>query len=532
MREPREGSATPSAPPSTPSSSFEIDTLVAALVGSSNAGVIRGIDGLIVDANDAFLGMVGLDRSVLAGGFDWRRLMPNDGFADDERRRTDNLTSGRCEVWLTRFCHRDGTWIPVLIVGFGISHDPFTWTSIVIDVASDERLATLAAAPGPDRPPTDPESDWARTVLDSVLMIAPVGIAVVDHRGRIIRTNREFDALADTLPSLARHAPDGDDVDGGTLLARTFDKVLKSGQPVTETMVNDETATDDDAQIFAHAYPVPVDGDEAGIGVVLIDVTESARPERERSHALSHRLEAQTAALDQLQTMLLPDLPQVDKLFVEARYVPADTVVNVGGDWYDCVVLPDGRAALSVGDARGHGLRSIRVMDAARNALRTLVLTGHSIADTIRHANTVMCGVDHATACLAILDPDTGELEYAIAGHPPPLIRRWDGSVDVLEAPRGMLLGAVPDIEVTVGHTTLAPMESLVIYTDGLIERRTEVIDTGIERLRMALRGAGQRRPPFGDRLLDVVSDGISHDDDVCLLVATRIDGATDSTVR
>jgi serine phosphatase RsbU (regulator of sigma subunit) len=308
--------------------------------------------------------------------------------------------------------------------------------------------------------------------------------------------------------------------------------VLESGRPVTETVVDSAETEADDAQIVAHAYPVTVDGDETGVGVVLIDVSESTRPERERSHALSHRLDAQNAALEQLQAMLLPDLPQVDNVFVEARYVPADTVVNVGGDWYDCLVLPDGRAALSVGDARGHGLRSIRVMDAARNALRTLLLTGHSIIDALRHTNTVMCGVDHATACLAILDPETGDLEYAIAGHPPPLIRRWDGEVDVLDAPRGLLLGAVPDIEVRVGHTVLAPTESLVIYTDGLVERRTEIIDTGVERLCMAVRGAGQRQPPFGDRLLDVVSDGTSHDDDVCLLVATRIHGPAEPTVR
>jgi PAS domain S-box-containing protein len=396
-----------------------MDALVAALTSSSNAGVISGIDRLIIDANDAFLDMVGLDRSELDGGFDWRRLRPDDDIAADDL-HVDDITGNRCDVRITQVRHRDGTSIPVLIVGFGISHGRLTWISIVIDITSDERLVELANLVDPDRTAPHLEPETPRTVLDSVMMTAPVGIAVVDQRGRVIRTNQEFDALAESLPALAGHAPDGDNIDESTVLARTFDKVRESGQPVTETVVNSAETPADDAQIVAHAYPVTVDGDEAG----------------------------------------------------------------------------------------------------------------DSIVDTIRHTNTVMCGVDHATACLAILDTETGELEYAIAGHPPPLIRRWDGGVEVLDAPRGLLLGVVPDIDVRVGHAVLAPTESLVVYTDGLIERRTEVIDTGIERLCMAVRGAGQQQPPFGDRLLEVVSDGISHDDDVCLLVATRVDGRSEPALR
>jgi PAS domain S-box-containing protein len=510
MQEPETGSA-------TPFMSFEHDTLVEALASSDEVGVISGIDDLIVDANDVFLAILGLDRSALDAGLDWRQLMPADRLDGDDPDIHD-LATGRGAVHVAQLRHRDGSLVPVLMVAFDVRRDPVSWLSIVVDLTRDEHRAAFDAVLAR----TDP-------VLESVVMTAPVGIAVVDQRGRVIRANRKFDALTASTSTLAGAMPDESADDDGEAaashLSQTFEKAIGSGRPVTQTFDghgDSDNDSDNDRAIVAHAYPVSVDGDATALGVVLVDAPDSTMAERERSDALKSRVEAQEAALEQLQLMLLPDLPWIDGLFVEARYLPAETVVRVGGDWYDCLTLPDGRVALSVGDALGHGLRSIRIMDAARNAIRTLVMTGHSIADTIRHTNTVMCEVDHATACLVILDPVAGDVEYAIAGHPPPLVRRWDGNVDVLDSPSGPLLGAFPDIEVAVGHTVLAPTESLVIYTDGLVERRNEIIDVGVDRLRMALRTAGQQLPPIGKRLVELTSAGATLDDDVCLLVATR----------
>lgn len=220
--------------------------------------------------------------------------------------------------------------------------------------------------------------------------------------------------------------------------------------------------------------------------------------------------------------MLLPDLPRIEGWFVEASYWPAETILQVGGDWYDCFTLADGRIVVAVGDALGHGLKAIRIMDTARHAIRTLMLAGHPLDDTIRHTTVVLCEIDHATAAVAVIDPTTGAMDYVVAGHPPPLIRRGNGSIEIVDEPRTMLLGAFPDIAVTVGNTVLAPSESVVMYTDGLIERRGESLDVGVGRLTEALERARRNQPPPADQLIADASVGHSHDDDVCTLIVTR----------
>lgn len=187
-----------------------------------------------------------------------------------------------------------------------------------------------------------------------------------------------------------------------------------------------------------------------------------------------------------LQRSLLPErLPEIHGLELSARYLPAGRGAAVGGDWYDALELLDGRVALVVGDVVGHGLRAAAVMGQLRNALRAYALVDTSPADIVARLGRLL-GADGedatATLLLVVLDRETGELAFTSAGHPPPLLLAENGS-RFLEEGRSVPVGAVEPAVFHEGRSVLPEGATLLLYTDGLVERRTGSLETRLARL-------------------------------------------------
>jgi anti-sigma regulatory factor (Ser/Thr protein kinase) len=236
-----------------------------------------------------------------------------------------------------------------------------------------------------------------------------------------------------------------------------------------------------------------------------------------------------------LQRSLLPErLPEVAGLVAASRYLPGEGEA-IGGDWYDVVPLADGRCALAMGDVVSRGVRAASVMGQLRNALRAYALEGHAppkVLDRLDAMTHSMEGQELATLVYAVLDPSTGSFEYSTAGHPPPLRLTADGDVALLEEGRGPPLGAVLDSVFTEATGTLAPGETLLLYTDGLVERRDMWIDEGLERLiGEARRRADSEPDELLEHLLATLVAGDRGEDDVALL-AVRADPLPAGSLR
>jgi serine phosphatase RsbU (regulator of sigma subunit) len=246
----------------------------------------------------------------------------------------------------------------------------------------------------------------------------------------------------------------------------------------------------------------------AGAGV-LITFAGARRLDRldvERDAALA---EQRSIAL-RLQRSLLPEVPAPPAVEVHADYTPAAGTMSVGGDWYDVVDLPDGRVALSMGDVAGHGLGAAAAMGQLRSAARMLALGRHEPADAIERLDDFaqrMDGRPLATVIYAILEPATGRLRYACAGHPPPLLIRADGATEFLRDGRSPLLGVDPLEPREIGAVTLRPGDTLVCYTDGLIERPDRSLDDGLNAMATTAAAAASDPGMLAQRLLEQVQE-------------------------
>ena len=187
------------------------------------------------------------------------------------------------------------------------------------------------------------------------------------------------------------------------------------------------------------------------------------------------------------RSLLAEPLPNLSHMQVSARYLPADARYGIGGDWYDAIPLAGGRTLLMIGDVAGHDAGAAVAMGQIRAAARALAPT-HEPATLLEELDRFVTSASAqtmVTAAAVLLDPQKGSLTYSLAGHPPPMLRRPGSKVHYLEQVDPPL--GVP-IANRVQHTVeLAPASALVLYTDGLIERRSEPIDTGLHRLAAAI---------------------------------------------
>ena len=237
--------------------------------------------------------------------------------------------------------------------------------------------------------------------------------------------------------------------------------------------------------------------------------------------------EQEHRVLQEFQERLLDIDVRTTSAVVTARYQPAGDGLLVGGDWYDVITLDGDRIGFSIGDVVGNGLPAATVMAQLRSALGAAAASTTSPAGVVgmvdeyaRHISGALC----ATLTYLLLEPD-GELSWTAAGHPPPLVAT-SGGLTFLEGGRTTPLATFTGRQAEVGRRWLPPASLVLLYTDGLVERRREEITTGLERLRESVR-AHEFLPldELCDALLATQEPPGGYGDDVALL-AFRTPGA------
>jgi Stage II sporulation protein E (SpoIIE)/PAS fold len=258
-------------------------------------------------------------------------------------------------------------------------------------------------------------------------------------------------------------------------------------------------------------------GVPTGTTGVAIDVTQRERNQAVAFEALAHEREV----VGVLQRALLPTyVPTHPNVQVARRYLPAIGSTSVGGDWYAIVPFDD-KLGVAIGDVAGHGLEAVADMAAARFSLRALALHHPSepegVLERLNESLTLFERDMMITALYGILDPGARTWQFANAGHPPALVRDVDGNVAFIDHATDPPLGVSTTYRKRSEH--LSPGATLVLYTDGLFERRNESIDDGLDRLLVACLSAPEEPEALCDHLLAEMIDDCPAEDDVALVV-------------
>jgi serine phosphatase RsbU (regulator of sigma subunit) len=286
---------------------------------------------------------------------------------------------------------------------------------------------------------------------------------------------------------------------------------------------------------------VPVDGGHGGISGVMVASLHPERPlDDDYVEFVSHIARLVGAALesayrravevdtyrsisDTLQNAMLT--PVRDFPTVAARYVPAVGRLSVGGDWYDVIDLDDHRRGLVVGDCVGHGLDAATAMGQLRSAARAMLIEEKDPAEVLAALDRFAASTDNAfgaTVACAVIDRSDGSLTYARAGHPPPLLIGPKGC-KWLDGPGGPPLATVDGAQRLNHVVPLVSGDVVVLYTDGLVERRGEVLDEGMARLQAATQAAyGAPVHQMADSIMRDLVVGDASDDVV--LVVKRLE--------
>ncbi|MFJ9576462.1 PP2C family protein-serine/threonine phosphatase [Streptomyces sp. NPDC101191] len=271
------------------------------------------------------------------------------------------------------------------------------------------------------------------------------------------------------------------------------------------------------------------DGRPWAVNLVARDLTPQIRSRRRlaeterESDRLRRQAQAERRVADALREALLPTLSEALAavgLTVAASYRPAEPDAAVGGDWYKCRLLPDGRVLVAMGDAAGHGLDAVARMAQQRHALAGLAQTGADAGEITTWLNELVCSDpagQTATVVAGHID-ETRALCWADAGHPAPLLLR-EGRAEPLDTGRrGPLLGALPGYGYETTSTPLRAGDVLLLYTDGMVEHRGEDVTKGIERLANAMGRSSALAP---QQMIDVLladPEQAGPDDDACML--------------
>jgi PAS domain S-box-containing protein len=273
-------------------------------------------------------------------------------------------------------------------------------------------------------------------------------------------------------------------------------------------------------------------GQVTGLWGTIQDVTRQRAAERAARDAVRHAeqaradLEVEHQALQMFQRAMLPaDLPRLDGIDLSAVYLPMAERIDIGGDWYDAFLLPDGRLALAVGDVTGHDLRAATVMGQVRNAVRAYATEHPSPGDVLARVNTLLSrlpDLDLVTMLFGVYDPATHELTWSNAGHPPPLLRQGS-TVTALALDGGLLLGVVPAGErYREYRQRFGPGDTVLWFTDGIIDQRSTDPVVALRRLSAVFAAAtGGVGDLLGAVSADMLADG-PGEDDVCLLALRR----------
>ena len=397
----------------------------------------------------------------------------------------------------------------------------------VLEVA--ERSSRLVEAVG--RTPRRP----AAALVDAgVQDLLPCGGAAVRLDGRLVLLGstppaEQVTTLLDRLPdrttatdAVLTAVPDGEDlvptasgvlavpVPGSGWLAwfrpETLREVRWGGDPTTPKLVDDRFGPRLSPRTSFAAWTQQVRATSAPWRPHEVAAAEQLA--RHVGDVASRRAEEESQVAAALQrTLLLEQLPQVPGVALAARYLPSAADV-VGGDWYDLVLLPNGRVAIVLGDVAGHGLGAAAVTAQLRHALRAFLLSSPGPGAALGRLNDLAAHLlpdELATVVVAELEPATGRLTVANAGHLPVLLLGPDGPA-LVDRDRGPALGLLAGVAYGAAELQLRGDDRLVLFTDGLVELRGP--DLG-ERFSQLLAAAASA-PRDADALLDVLLERLA----------------------
>ncbi|MBW0011630.1 SpoIIE family protein phosphatase [Mycobacterium sp.] len=497
-----------------------------ALIDSMQEGCfVTDEDGTVVEANRAFFQMTGWD----AAGLPYRWPQPwipakesePDAWAICENAYARSLSDdgGRFTLPLR---HRDGhrLWVAC---SAGIVTDPHNdrqlFVGTAVDVTAerlasqrDEYLSQFAVALAGNR------------TTNGLLGVATKYLAKVFGARRVVVAQWDDPAAK---PDMLAWPPDHIDQQGQSDQESVVE-ALQTARNCPAASVMTFVGDDGTATLAA-----PLDG--AATSAIAIQRTSSRPAPREdrelfgqlTSHLAQALLAAReyertrTVALTLQHAILGPTrLPHG----FAVRYKPAEEPLQVGGDWYDVFRLRDQRVGVVVGDCVGRGLSAAAVMGQLRSAVRALLLATSSpvaVLDCLDQFAWAIPDAKFATVICAVIDPATSVITYASAGHPPPVVVSADGETQLLDRGQSLPVAAtssnVPRIQ---ANATVPPCATLLLYTDGLIERRGESIDWGVQRARLTLSDHRHLHPEvLGDRLMHDLAPPGGYDDDVAVLL-------------
>jgi hypothetical protein len=365
----------------------------------------------------------------------------------------------------------------------------------------------------------EPEVDYA-----AVFRALPGAVALVTPQLVYADANAEFVRLRGLTREqlvgrfVPEDLPDKDPAEPLLLkVLASLRRVADTGEPSTVELQRYDVEDPDQPGVWHERYwnltDVPVFGPDGRLALLLHRVEDVTELIRAREVALT------------LQEAMLPAPRPVGRHPAAVRYRPAAEALNVAGDWYDLIDLPGGRIAVAVGDVVGHGLPAAGVMGQLRSALTaaSLVAEGpaHALEALELYAPTID-GAENTTVATTFIDWDTHTITYSSAGHPPPALVQRDGTVEFLDQATDPPLDArpqhAPRIQAAAAFDEGAV---LALYTDGLIERRREDIDTGLARLADSLaRHRAEDPEALADAVLtDLLPPGDASDDTALVVV-------------
>ena len=534
-------------------------------------GVGTCVEDGVYEANDAFLSLIGYSHDDLAQGpISCQSITAPEWSARDRAAIEQLRRNGSFQPYEKEYLHRDGHQVPVLVGGAVIDWHPLRWVTFAVDLTARQRAERERAELVARERAARAEASAARERL-TFLLRAGALVAATHDRDELLEqvTRLVVPSLADycvvflptgdgELRAGAHTHADPDRASAFTVLREH--PIPMSGPLLTQRAYTTSTtrlASDVAAEAPAWTAAVPVMAEilaslqprselaapllagQRPLGVMLFgrgrDRPPFASTDTEVVEEIARRLaqglaNASTFAREHviaetLQRSILPDqLPRIPGLDLAVRYLPATEGADVGGDWYDAFGVRGGRVALVTGDVAGHNLGSASKMGQVRSMLRAYAIDNPAPDGVLRQTNTALAWLlpdTLASAVFAILDLAAGELVYANAGHPPPILVTSDGQAEYLDDADGIMLGARADAEFTTGVRRLSPGTALLCYTDGLVESRHRDIFKSLTLLAETLRRTAPRSAEHLCATAQAALLGAAgRADDVCLLAA------------
>lgn len=547
----------------------EGNSLLGRLRDANVIGVVVSTEAGVIEANDAYLDIIGFTREEFdSNGIAWRSITPQEWAAADDEAVRQLRRTGVCQPYEKEYLHRDGHRVPILLGGAVVGRHPLRWAAFALDLTARQRAererVTLLAREQSARM----EAEVARERLAFLLRAGDL-VAATRNRDDLLEQVTQL-----VVPTLADYCVAFAPTPNGKLVATTLThrdpvkgealKLLRQHPiPAMGPLISQKayaTATTQLAREFTPGTPrwsdaapglmrvaaevdptsalaVPLLVGERPLGVLLLGRGDPRPLFTETDVAVVEELARRLAAglanvetfarehtvAETLQHALLPvALPEIKGLDLAVRYLPASDGIHVGGDWYDAFSLDGGRVGLVIGDVVGHSIDSASIMGQVRGLLRGYAIDDPSPQDVLRRTNVAISKLlpeALASAFYAVLDPATGDLEYACAGQPPPLAGGENGRPEYLDGSDGVMLGASPGTVFAAGHCRLPAGGTLLLYTDGLIEHRHRDIADGLSALAVAF---GQSRGHTAEQVCGFVQTALlgssPRADDVCIL--------------